>query len=117
MDAVADSEVEIHDSDTDVCVSNASSSRYHHTLNMSDRRWRLTTNLVPQNNCSEIQLDIDMQRFFAGLKKVSAISLFVWQDRVHAAMGATAGYNSRGGANVKYERWIRRVNCRDGMMV
>ena len=52
MDAVADSEVKTHDSNTDVFASNASSSRSHHTLNMSNRSWKFTTNLALLDTCS-----------------------------------------------------------------
>ena len=37
MDAVDDSEVGTHDNNSDVCASNTSSSRYHHSVNVSKR--------------------------------------------------------------------------------
>ena len=114
MDAVADSEIETHDGSTYVCANYAPFSRFHHTLNMSNRMCKFTTYLAPQDVCSEIRIDVDVQRCFVSLRKVNGILLSVWQDRVRAAMGFTAGCNIRGGAKVKHERIIRRADFRDG---
>ena len=58
MDAVDDSEVEAYNSYTYVCPSNTSSSRSHHTVNLSNRTWKVTTNLGPQEICIEIRIDV-----------------------------------------------------------
>ena len=47
IDGVDDSEVETCDSNTHVCESSKSSSRSHHTVNMSNRTWKVITNLAP----------------------------------------------------------------------
>ena len=116
IDELDDSEVETHDSNTDVSAGNTASSRSHHSLNLSNRKWKVTTNLAPQDIWIEMRIDIDMQRCSVGLKKGSEISRFVWQDWVDAAMGFMEGYNDRGDGKVKYERKIRRADLRDGML-
>ena len=118
MDAVDDSEVETHWSNTDASECNPSSSRSHHSvnLNVSNRRWKVTTNLAPQDIWIEIRMDVNIQRCWVGLKTGVEISRFVWQDWVDAAMGFMAEYNGRGGGKVKYERKIRRADLRDGMV-
>ena len=116
MDAVDDSEVETHDSNTDTGTSNTLLSQSHHSVGVSNRAWKVTTSLAPQDIWIEIRTDVDMQRCSVGLKKGNEISHFVWQDWVDAAMGFMAGYNDLGGGQVKYERKIRRADLRDGMV-
>lgn len=62
IDTVDDAEVEILDSNINVCVSNTLSSRLHHSVSMTKRTWKVTTNLGPQDIWIEIQMDIDMRR-------------------------------------------------------
>ena len=78
MDAVDDSEIEAHDSNTDVIVSNTPSSRADHSvnLNVSNRMWKVTMNLAPQDIWIEIRINVDVQRYFVELKKGSEISRF-----------------------------------------
>ena len=101
MDAADDSEVETHDNNTDVCASNMSSSRTHHSVNVSKRTWKFTTNLAPQDIWIEIRTDPGMQRNSVRLKKGNEISRYVWQDWVESAMGFMAGYNERGGGKIE----------------
>ena len=54
MYAVDDAEVETHDGNTDVCASNTTSSRYHQSVNVSNRIWKMTRNRAPQNFSIEI---------------------------------------------------------------
>ena len=49
MGAVDDSEVETHDSNNDVSARTTSSSLYHHSVNVWNRKWKFGTNLGPQN--------------------------------------------------------------------
>ena len=86
MDAVDDSEVEIDDINTDISANNMSSPLSHRSVNVSDRMWKVTTSLAPQDIRIEIRIDTDMQRCSVGLKKGNEISCFVWQEWVDAAM-------------------------------
>ena len=47
MDVVDDSEVKKNDSKADICGSNATSFRSHHSVNYSSRKWKITINLLP----------------------------------------------------------------------
>ena len=58
MDAVDNSEVETNTSYTYVCPSNTSSSRSQHTVNMSNRTWKVITNLGPQEIFIEVRIDV-----------------------------------------------------------
>ena len=60
--------------------SNASLTRSQHTVSMSDLRWKVRMNIAPQDICIEIRIDVDIQRCFAGLKKMNGNLHFEWQE-------------------------------------
>ena len=70
MDAL---EIGTHDSNCDICIRNTSSSRSHRSVIVSNRMWRLTTNIALQEIWIEIRADPDMQRCSVGLKKGNKI--------------------------------------------
>ena len=113
MEKVDESEMEVNDSNSRACEDNASPSQPHHTLNLWNRTWKVTTELAPQDIWTEIRINLIAQRCQVGLKKGDDVSRFVWQDWVDAAMGFMAGYNYRGGGKGEYERRIRRADLRD----
>ena len=113
MEKVDESDVKVYDSNSHTCEDDASPSRPHHTLNLSNRTWKVTSDLAAQDIWIEIRIDLDAQRCQVGLKKGDDVSRFVWQDWVDAAMGFMAGYNYRGGGKGEYERRIRRADLRD----
>ena len=87
IDPVDDSEFGTHDCNSDVCASTASSSRSHRSVSMSNRMWKLTKNLVPQDILIDIRTDPDMQRCSVGLREGNEILCFGRQYWVDAAMG------------------------------
>ena len=80
MDELDDSEVEAHWSDTDLSASNTSPSQAHNGVNVLNRRWKVTTNLAPEDIWIEIRIDLDTHRYSVRLKKEGEISRFVWQE-------------------------------------
>ena len=113
MERIDGSHIEVYESNSHACDDFASPSRPHHTLNLRNRTWKVTTELASQDIWIEIRIDLDIQKCLVGLKKGVDVSRFVWQDWVDAAMGFMAGYNYRGGGKGEYERRIRRADLRD----
>ena len=113
MEKVDESDVEVYDTNNHACEDDASPSQPHHTLNLWNRTWKVTTELAAQDIWIEIRIDLDAQKCHVGLKKGDDVSRFVWQDWVDAAMGFMAGYNYRDGGKGEYERRIRRADLRD----
>ena len=62
---IHNSEVEIHDSNSDVCASNTTSSLSHHALKISNRTCIVIANLAPQDICIEIRIDVDVQKYYS----------------------------------------------------
>ena len=113
-----ESEVEARDNNTDVWESVESSSQSHHAVNLSDvsnRIWKVTSKLAPQDIWIEIRIDKNRETCTVGLKKGSEVSRFVWQDWVDAAMGFMAGYNDACG-RMGYERKTRRADLQDAIV-
>ena len=60
MDAANDSEVGTHDGNSDICTRNTSLSLFHRSVKVSNREWKLTTNLGPQDIWIEIRTEPDI---------------------------------------------------------
>ena len=72
-------------------------------------------NIAPQDICIEIRIDVNIQRYFVGLKKINGNLHFEWQEWVEESMRFVTGYNNRCGGKLKYERKIRKSDLQDGI--
>ena len=117
MRKIDESEFEAHNENSNLSEIGASSAQYNRVVNISNRAWKLNTDLAPQDVSIEIRIDTDAHKCFLILKKGDTVSRFAWQDWVDAAMGFLSRWNDRNGAQVKYERKIRRTDLRDAMVV
>ena len=113
MDEVQDTQAGKHSNDSGGGESSLPKSRFDRIVRVSNRVWRVTSDLTPQNIWIEVEIDMDTYRCSVRLKTGENLSRFNWQDWVDAVMGFMAGYNERRRGKVKYDRKIRRADLRE----
>ena len=59
---IDESDGKVYDSNSHACEDDASPSRPHHTLNLGNNKWKVTSELAVHEIWIEIRIDLDAQR-------------------------------------------------------